>query len=294
MGRLLRALTISMMFLATAQVGAQVHAPAFNDVEMSMDSGVVRNDTERRAVIFQEVVSVPDSSWLRLRFDQASLGAAPAGGEPTVLRITSLFDGHVQHMTQENILQWRFTSAYFNGNAVLLEIIADPDAGTSHVIVGRADAGTIFPNQPASICGPLDDRLPSDDPRSGRIVPIGCTGWLIDDANSCMLTAGHCTGGGFEVLEFNVPLSNSNGTIVHPGPEDQYAIDFSSLIGNGGQGTGNDWAYFGCFDNSETGMTAAEAQGDVFVLGDPPAVFTQSIRITGFGTTSAGVPSTLR
>jgi hypothetical protein len=60
---------------------------------------------------------------------------------------------------------------------------------------------------------------------------------------------------------------------------------------NGGQGVGNDWAYFGCFANSTTGLTAYETQGACFELADaaPPA-FDQLVRIIGFGTTDSSVP----
>src|SRR5690606_41991992 len=101
-----------------------------------------------------------------------------------------------------------------------------------------------------SQCGPTDDRLPSNDPRAARGVPVGCTVNMIDDFNHQFLTAGHCvSGGNLEVVQFNVPLSNGNGSINHPGPEDQYSVDPESMqFANGG--IGNDWSYFGVFDNS--------------------------------------------
>ena len=39
-----------------------------------------------------------------------------------------------------------------------------------------------------TICGATDDRVASNNPRSGRIMPVGCTGWLID--GGALLTAG--------------------------------------------------------------------------------------------------------
>ncbi|MEE8460048.1 MAG: hypothetical protein V3S08_09240, partial [Phycisphaerales bacterium] len=74
--------------------------------------------------------------------------------------------------------------------------------------------------------------------------------------------------------------------IQHPGTEDQYAVDDLSLQSNSG-GVGNDWGYFGCFPNPETGLTAGEAQGEVFELATPPPVSGQQIRITGYGTDSS-------
>lgn len=56
-----------------------------------------------------------------------------------------------------------------------------------------------------AICGPTDDRVASNNPRAGRIMPIGCTGWLID--GGAFLTAGHCIGAATQTVEFNVPAS---------------------------------------------------------------------------------------
>jgi hypothetical protein len=82
------------------------------------------------------------------------------------------------------------------------------------------------------------------------------------------------------VLEFNVPLSLPDGTIQHPGPEDQYAVDVASKVFTNG-GIGNDWGVFQVFNNSITGLQPIQAQGASFnVVQDygPP-----QIRITGYG-----------
>jgi hypothetical protein len=257
-------------------------------VEIGFDSGPVTNASDQREVIYSTVVREPGVAWLRLKFDEATLGAAPAGGESTILRVTSLLDKAVQTMTAEHLRQWRDSTAYFNGDGVRVELLADPGAAVSRLVMTGALAG-VHPSPPESICGPVDDRMLSDDPRTGRLIPIGCTAWLIDDPNHCFLTAGHCTGAA-DVVEFNVPLSTSGGSLQHPGPEDQYAVDPVSMQTNGGQGVGNDWGYFGCFPNTQTDLTAYEAQGDFFVLEFPPPVSGQTIRITGYGTTSSPVP----
>jgi V8-like Glu-specific endopeptidase len=262
-------------------------------VGVGLDSGLVESRGPARGVVYSSVVDVPERPWIRLTFDHAHLGAAPAGGRPTILRITSLLDGAVQTMSATHLEQWQDTSAYFNGPAVRLEIVADPGAAPSRVVVGSVltaeptgDGGGAI----TSICGATDDRVLSDDVRVARKFPSGCTVWLIDDANHCFLTAGHCTGA-LNVVEFNVPLSGSDGSARHPGPEDQYTVDPVSMQSNGGQGVGNDWAYFGCFPNSTTGLTAYETQGAYFVLADAaPPVDDQLITITGFGSTSSPVP----
>ncbi len=257
----------------------------FDEVPYLVDSGLTINREVERNVIFTETITVEDASWLRLYFSEADLGGAPKDGRATVVRITSLADGAVQTLNSESMEQWRRSSAYFNGDAVRVELIADPGAAPSRIRIHELDAGRFDPTAARkSICGAIDDRTLSTDPRVARIMPVGCTTWLINDAQSCFLTAGHCNGTGLDVVQFNVPLSNSNGSVNHPGPEDQYPADLSSVQGTDG-GVGNDYAYFGTFPNSQTLMTPIEVQGQTFVLGTPPLVpGGETIRITGYGT----------
>ena len=140
---------------------------------VSVDSGLVSNPTLQTAIVYQTEIHVPDATWLQLTFDQVHLGASRAG-RATILRLTSLADGAVQNHTQVTILQWRHTSAYFNGDTVRLELIAPPAARDSHVVLSWVWAGPPA-GPPETICGPTDDRLPSDDARASRALPIGCT-----------------------------------------------------------------------------------------------------------------------
>jgi hypothetical protein len=190
-------------------------------------------------------------------------------------------------MNARHVLEWQYTSAYFNGDAVRVELIAHPGAGENRVSIDFAMVNAFDGNVLASQCGPTDDRTLSDDVRAGRAMPVGCTAWLFNDANHCFLTAGHCAGGSLQIVQFNVPLSDSSGNIRHPGPEDQYAVDSISVQAASG-GVGNDWCYFGCFANSTTGLTPFQAQGDSYILASaPPPVQNQPIRITGFGVDSS-------
>ncbi len=241
---------------------------------------------------FSEVIEVADVDWIRLYFSHANLGRVAGREDATILRITSLEDGAVQELTATTLEQWRRSSAFFNGDAVRVELLADPDAPASRVKITEVMVAEASLPLSKSICGATDDRTLLNDPRAGRIVPVGCSAWLIDDAEGCFLTAGHCTGDNFDVVEFNVPLSDANGAINHPGPQDQYPIDLASLQWDQTV-IGNDWAYFGAFPNGQTEMTAIEAQGASYVLGVPPvAPGGEMIRITGYGSTSGtqGVP----
>jgi V8-like Glu-specific endopeptidase len=276
----------------TGPAAAQSEPPGQDDVKVEIDSGWVQNQTRQRGVIYSTAVVVPDASWLRLHFDDVTLGSFHGKGRPTILRLTSLLDGAVQKMTSLHLEQWQNSSAYFNGDGVLLEIVADPSAAPSRVQLTDVAAGVVDLHVTESICGIVDDRTLSGDPRVARRFPSGCTAWLIDDPNHCFLTAGHCASA-MTVVEFNVPLSSATGAPLHPGPEDQYVVDATSMQTNGGAGVGNDWAYFGCFPNTNTGLTPYEAQGDYFNLATSiPTAPGTSVRVTGFGTVTSPVPDT--
>lgn len=258
-----------------------------------IDSGLLANNAPAgsgSAVIYTTVVAADESSWLRLEFDEVRLAGSRDAGNASYLRITSLTDGYYQILDNVSVLQWKLTSAYFNGDAVQIELIAHPGTGDNQLRLSRGVA-----SEPAavdrSICGTTDDRTLSFDDRSARILPIGCTGWTISDCNNCMLTAGHCQGG-MSTIQFKVPLSTSGGGIVNPHPDHQYATDSSSVQGNGGAGVGNDWAYYGVHPNSNTGLTPFEAYGVAHNLDITPPGAGGNARVTGYGTTSSPVSNT--
>jgi hypothetical protein len=258
------------------------------EVPQIVDSGFVRAPGPGRGVAYQAVVRAPGSPWVRLSFDDVVLGRTPAGGQPTVLRLTGLRDGAVQMMTASAIRQWSQTSAYFNGDAVLVQIIADPAAPASCLRMSRITAGIApMPAEGgvANLCEGEDTRVPSTDPAIGRLLPNGCTAWIFDDANNCMLSAGHCFPSQATVIQFNVPESLPDGTPVHPSPDFQFAADPTS-VQRLAVGEGADWAYFGCFPNSTTGLTAYDTQ-NAFVPIAPAPLPTepqQVLTVRGFGT----------
>ncbi|UYV12840.1 MAG: hypothetical protein NCW75_00800 [Phycisphaera sp.] len=274
----------------TASAQAQVADPLQQyDVVSHLDSGPLGlpGAGQGEEVIFSATLTAPGAGWSRVRFDAEST-VLPANMR---LRITSLKDEHDQHLTSHTIKQWKHKTAYFNGDTLLVEVLARPGDGVGRVVIDGLTAGSGFTQGAGfdSICGPTDDRMPSDDARNARLLPVGCTAWLIDDCAKCFITAGHCTFSA-DVVEFNVPMSTSTGSIVMAAPEDQYPVDDDSMQSNGGQGIGNDWAYFGAFPNSDTGLTAGQAQGEFYQLAMEAPISTGDIRITGYGTTGSGVP----
>ncbi|HIF42462.1 MAG TPA: hypothetical protein EYQ74_15370 [Planctomycetes bacterium] len=263
---------------------AQEAPPPSIPVSYAYDTGWVENRTSTRIVTISFTVYQPQAEWMRLYFQDVNLGRNPqVPGQGSILRMTAFKDGAVQEMNTTHVDQWQKSSAYFNGESVQVEVLADP--GTRSRLVMRALDMGLAPADDPSQCGSTDDRVPSSDPRAARLLPIGCTGWMINDCAHCFLTAGHCTSG-VSVAQFNVPNSNSGGGLNNPPPKDQYAVDSSSIQSNGGQGVGNDWGYFGTFPNSTTGLTAYQAQGSAFNVVNPPGTSNNTIRITGYGVDS--------
>ncbi len=274
MNSILRYLMLAPIVAATLSDIARGQAGQItsSDIAFVHDTGWVSAPQGRDGVLAGFAVEVKDARWLRLQFSDIDL--APGAR----LVMTGVFDGARQELEAHEVMQWRRSSAYFNGDAVWVEIAAPAGSASSRVRLANVEFGPPLPL--FTICGPIDDRVLSNDPRVGRLVPNGCTVWLIDDCNHCLLTAGHCPTGW--IVEFNVPPSYSDGTSVHSHPDDQYAVDVTSL--QGAYAPDDDWAYFGCFPNPNTGLTPYETQGGAFSFVAPPtSTDGVTVRVTGFG-----------
>ena len=294
---------IAACLLIPASISAQAAEIESSYHYLGIDSGLVSNNLPGPAavgipqVVWSTIVSVDRASWLRISYQSVMLSGSPnPGGDGSFLRMTSMRDGAIMTQHMRHVNEWQNTSAYFNGDSVLVEVLAQPGTGANRLMIKGATAGPLSQGEPDSICGTIDDRTLSFDDRVARVMPVGCTAWMINDCNHCFLSAGHCGISGTQVIQFNVPLSSGGGTPQSPPPSDQYAIDSASIQEqSGGTFIGNDWAYFGCFANSTTGLAPYDAQGSVaFDLVNPPSVGSpaQTIRITGCGSTSSPVSPT--
>ncbi|MFN0132248.1 MAG: hypothetical protein ACKVW3_06925 [Phycisphaerales bacterium] len=291
---------VALMSLAGLAAAAQAQtAPiASRTVPWKADSGLVAAPSKgaEARVVYSTTVFVPNAPWLRVKFKDVALVGRIEEGSASFLRITSLLDGGTQYLNAESVKQWTNATAYFNGDAVLVELLAYPGTGTNRLVIGSAVAGeeVAYGQGPDSICGTTDDRTLLNDLRAARHVPEGCSSWLHDDTNRMFLTAGHCGVSVGDTQQFNVPLSSSGGAIVNPPPEDQYPVDATSIQVQSGSATiGSDFAYFATFVNSNTGLTPFQRYGQFYVKSAAaPAVAGQTIRITGYGTTSSPVSPT--
>ena len=273
---------------------AQVAEMPHRQVDMLSDSGVVWNqgvvegaDGGNLApeVVWSDTITVQDASWSRLMFGEVMLSGSERNNTDSYLRITSLIDGADQFLNARTVQEWSFTSARFRGGQLLVELVAYPGTGPNRVQINGVWAGDLEPNpQIETQCGAFDNRTPSNDPRNARVSPVGCSAWLIDTpSGGCFLSAGHCSISSSQIIEFNVPASNANGSTNPSDPDDQYPIDNASVQG-GDFGLGNDWAYFGCFDNSNTNMSPLAVQGDAYTVpSSQPAANGQDLTNIGYG-----------
>ena len=257
----------------TAQAQVTLENPVGQYQLYELDSGVLRNVEAEPKVVFEEVIRVRDANWIRVYFGETELSRG------SFLRVTSLLDGEVQELDWSTLRMWSFSTAYFNGDAVQLELVAAPNGGDNRVTVhelavemGGADRGS------CGICG-SDNRTPSDVDAFCRVMPVGCSATVVTEG-SCLLTAGHCvTGGSADVVQFNVPPSFSNCNLQNPPVSDQFPVTFWDGV-NGG--VGNDWAVMTPGTNN-LGQLPFDRYGEVRPVRSAPANNGQTIQNWGYG-----------
>lgn len=235
------------------------------------DSGYVDHAGASAAVIASYVAAEPAAVWLRVQFGACHL---PAGSK---LRLTGLRDGAVQWFDAGSLADYGFQSAYFNGDAVRIELLAGPGTQRNRLAVANVLYGD-GASTDVGVCGPNDLRVLSSDPRVGRLGGC-CTMFLLNEF--VVATAGHCLGGTGGIVSFHVPLSDAGGNPMYPPPSDQYAFQAGSYSGVN-SGLGNDYAVVAAVRNSNTGLYPGQAQG-WFQWEAPPTIGVQFVDVTGYG-----------
>ncbi len=236
------------------------------------DSGLQRNAGNAPAAVHGELVRVEDAAWLRLYFDEISLARG------SFVRVTSLLDGEVQELDAAEAAMWGFSTAYFNGDAVRVELVAGPGTSGNRYAIGLLGVGA-HPAQPVGGCGicATDKRVSSSETWTARLLPAGCTASVYNE-QSCLVSAGHCMGGNM-VVQFNVPPSNPNCTLNNPPVADQFPVTGSSS-NNGG--VGQDWAVMTSGTNN-MGQTIFSRYGTLRPIATTPPVNGQAIDVWGYG-----------
>ncbi len=277
-----------MRFLMAACIAAWCGAavPAFGQftpshplpdpVPFNLDSGPWANNAPGPAALYKEAVHVDGASWMRLYF-----GAATQLAPGSALRLTSVLDGEVQVLDAAGLAMWSNTSAYFNGDTVIVEIVAGPKTAGNRVVIEML-AHSEAPQQVGNggqcgICGASDDRVPSDELWTARLFPAGCTATVYTQ-DSCMVSAGHCIGGSM-VVQFNVPNSLGNCQPISPPLADQFPITDVLFENNG---PGNDWSVM-LTGNNNQGQQPYERYGVLRPMAAAPAPDGALVQLYGYG-----------
>ena len=268
--RMIGAAGLAMAGAPAALAQGQLDHPVGEYFQMTRDTGAIDNPGGERSV-WGEVLTVEGSGWMRVYFDDAAL---PPG---SVVRVTGLLDGQTQELDAHALAMWGRTSAYFNGESVMVELVAGEGTRGNRLRVARVagqlgDAGT----RVCGICG-ADDRTPSTEAPFGRLMPSGCSSTIYCEDGG-LISAGHCAGGQ-QVVEYNVPLSNSNCSLNHPPVEDQFPVVQQQWSNNG---VGNDWAVMTTGVNN-LGQTIYERYGEIVPVSPAPAAAGDVSRVVGYG-----------
>ena len=262
-------------FATSALAQQTLDQPLDEPQDYHLDSGLLNNPAIDAQTVFNNVVTIKNAAWLRIYFSDVQLEA------DSFVRITSQLDKEVQELDADALAMWGNSSAYFNGNSLLVELVAAPGTTNRFVINQIAmETEVALPTGTCGICGP-DNRVQSDVNWACRLLPAGCTASIWNNL-SCLVSAGHCMGGNM-VIEFNVPNSNPNNcNINHPPVADQFPIT-EFLFTNGG--TGNDWAAMTSGTNNQD-QTAFERYGEFRPIASLSPNLFQPLAIWGYGVDS--------
>ncbi|MGD8454665.1 MAG: GEVED domain-containing protein [Phycisphaerae bacterium] len=287
----MRWVTMGLVLLAGGLVGSAMAQstldwPVGEYQDYALDSGVVANPETEATVVYVGEVHVPEAAWLRLYFRDVQLDRG------STLRMTAALDGEVQELDAAGIGMWSYTSAYFNGDTVYVELIAAPESQENRVILDRL-ALALLSGQPRACgvdgcgyCG-SDDRVPSAETWAGRLLPVGCTGSVFNE-DSCIVSAGHCADGGYaDVIQFNVPNSQSDCDLVNPPVADQFPITDYLFSNND---VGDDWSVMTCGTNSY-GQRPYDRYGEYRPIASSPAPTGVNATVWGYGIDDSPSPT---
>ena len=287
---------LAALLLAASTLGAAAQpAPAPRAVVSASEAPEAMGAMFATLAPGETPITVEGAQWLQLRFADFDLGAggtltiaAPDGESQTFTQgqleqwqgLSAVFNGSALTVTLTPGEQAPGQPA--PAAASIAEVViglpaggargAEPAIPESIRRLLGDDPGRFIPDdtqgavpseapQTRAQCGPNDDRVASNHPLIGRIMPIGCTGWLVNGGE--FLTAGHCIP--------QVPRPSSSTCrpprpTAPPSPR-RCATSIRSIAGSivsANTGVGNDWAIFRVAPNTETGLMPRAVQGGAF------------------------------
>ncbi len=227
-------------------------------------------------VVVDHVQTMPGSAWVRPHMVGTVL---PPN---TTLRVTSLADGGEQVFDSAMLEAWHSRGAYFNGDTLRFEIVSTvalaPNAARLQITAMEVSPPFADRGGPGEIgiCG-NDDRQPSTERWVARLMPVQCSASIIC-TNSTALSAGHCAQAN-AVLQFRVPATQVDCTLVMPPPEDQFP---ATLVAFQNNGVGADWSVFSTGTNT-LGQTAFGRMGSYGLISPVPIQSGSAATLYGYG-----------
>lgn len=195
------------------------------------------DSSDHNTLRFLTQVTQPNTTFLRLYFAGTQLGE----GSYLVLEGA---DGARQELRKQDLDNWHYSSAYFNGQSVNVSLFTAPgDRNTvriSEVRVTDPQVGQAGNARHGAKTGGTTVQTATSTSTSANITEMypyakavgrftngtsaGGTGWIAP--NGAIVTTSDI---GYDVIEFNVPPSVGN-TIQHPSPQDQYPLNMGSRV----------------------------------------------------------------
>ncbi|MEK7711104.1 MAG: proprotein convertase P-domain-containing protein [Planctomycetota bacterium] len=209
-----QAVCVLIVVFVTIQPASAEPAPLYARMQpVALDSGRLNNPRNEPAVVFSQVIDLgPDVPWFRVLFDK---GTSLAPG--SYIRVTSLLDGETQTLDAEQLRNWNYGTAFFNGSKIAFELLAAGGAAGNALKVSQVFVGEIPPTVDtggvAAICAGTNNRAHFPDSWDSQAMGIGrllpgtiaspgtapyCTAFMIArpsgtaDTDKVHLTAGHC------------------------------------------------------------------------------------------------------
>ena len=203
-------------------------------------------------------ISFPQATSLRLYFEEVELG-------PNSYLLLKGREGIEQKLNIEALQNWRNSSAYFNGNRIVLSIYQAPGETfrirtkevkkvAAMVVRGNLDKTSQeeLPGKQRRAAADLPDFVRAVG-RFSNGVTAHYTGWIANNgaiiSSINLARQGDPACLGLDVIEFNMPLSNPDGSINHAHPDDQYPLGKSEFYAIAG-GSLNGFGHELCSDNT--------------------------------------------
>ncbi len=247
-------------------------------------SAVLANTGSAPAAVWSTTINLPGVTSIQIAFGDVNLGS-----ELDHVLIRDPHTNDSQILDPLRLKQWSNQSAWFNSNLLVVELWASPgstvSASIDHLLCGVGPVG------PDSLCD-SDNRVPAATAFVCRFISSssatagGSSGFMMHAPNvvqggMVVCGQGASVGGSIVIAEFNVPPSNSSGSIVHPPVADQYPVDQTSIL-SANTGVGNNWAVMRLHPNS-SGQTVDGRQGvGLSQAASIPGLTTQ-LQINSFG-----------